>query len=140
MNFRSNRQRKAVMASLRNRARIMVGDGKLPNKYFVGVSNDYEVYDKKNDETTSPFEKSKCLKPKFDIVHEDDDYDVAVDTAENNLGKMQGKGLKAFPATSVTVEDRLSGEVYKKSIGGYGYGDNKFSKEQEAKLKSKKGN
>ena len=124
--FKNSRQRKAAIALLRSRAQQMVGDGKFPNKYFVSVSNEYEVYDKrKNVVVYKP-----CGRIQFDVVSEYDDVNTAIEDAEAKLGKVVGI-KKLFPALMVRVEDRLSGEVFRHSISGLPQRDTKFSEEKE---------
>jgi hypothetical protein len=123
-----------MFAKMSQRARMMVGDGKFPNKYFVSVSNDYESYNKKENAVVY----KSAGKPRYELVAEYDNANVAIEDAESRLGKVVGSGRKEFPALSVVVEDRITGEVFRHSVTGRPMRDTSFSEKKEYEAMKKK--
>jgi hypothetical protein len=92
-------------------AQQMVGDGKKPNKFFVTISNGYSyVHGGDIDyigDIIKDFE-SKFLK--YETVAVFDTLRDAIDEAEGYFNTDVGR----FRVNTVTVEDRLFGEVWRK--------------------------
>ena len=86
-----------------------VGDGKLPNKYFLSIGNYYKFFNKERDidpeDLDSSFLKCKCIG-----VY--NSYEAAKDKA---LSIEFGEKVKGIVVNSLCIEDRLSGEVYSKT-------------------------
>lgn len=115
-------------------ARMMVADGKTPNKYWVSVGEDYYYF---NDETggldwvsdkyTGYKFKGKTLKM-FNTFEEAKEYADSIALNE----KIDGVKVK-----NISIEDRLSGQVYEKTQqeegGVFESSDIKFTKETEQK-------
>ncbi len=150
MVFKSDKQRKKVMAMLRggtksavnpqivknkfkklsieNQARVQVGDGKTPNKYFVTISNDFEIFIKKQGMIESASEVMK-FKAKGKAIKVFNNFNDAKDFAESiNLGVKSNN----FSINSVFIEDRLSGQVFVRNFTD-SREDIKFTQEQEKK-------
>ena len=99
-----------------------IGDGKLPNKYWVCQSND--VYEK----VDGVLEWRENAQPESEVIGIYNTYTEAMD-AVNTRGNM----------TNVTVEDRITGELFSKIMEvcpccknerWYNYEDVKFTNEK----------
>jgi hypothetical protein len=93
----------------------IIGDGKLPNKYFVSISNDYmylhdvNMLDWIGDLIPSFKSKSKTFETPFMT------YERAKQFADSfALGEKAGG--TDFHVNRVNIEDRLSGELYERTI------------------------
>ena len=98
-------------ADLESDARTMVGDGQLPNKYFVSVSNDYNIMVTSGEMEgiegyLKGFKSQGRTVARFDTYNEAKEF---VDTIA--LGSKDANTT----VIRVTIEDRLSGEVYEKT-------------------------
>jgi hypothetical protein len=110
---------------------VQIGDGKTPNKYWVSVSSDYYIEDKKNrtldwasDSKFSPAVQGKTLKT-FSTYEEAKAYADSIPLES----KVQG-----VEANTVSVEDRLTGQVYERSVGTQPHEDIMFTKDKEKEL------
>ena len=138
MRFKNDRQRKAVMAKIKNindRARLMIGDGKTPNKYFVSLTNDMEALKGNEIISTDDYKGAKRFISKIDGEY--DNYIKARREASEKLGAIEDFGEIKAPVTQVIIEDRLSGEVYRETEKGSKIEDIGFSRETEKKRKVK---
>jgi hypothetical protein len=88
---------------------LQIGDGKLPNKYWVSISNDYyyfnpEVhgYDWISDLKLFPVQsRTIAVFPTFDEAIKFIDNNLVLGGREDNIN-----------VNSISIEDRISGEVY----------------------------
>jgi len=107
-----------------------IGDGKTPNKYWVSVSSDYYLYDPK--ENFSDWASSvKGIKTEGKTVKVFNTYEEAkrfTDSIE------LGSKLSGVEVNTVSIEDRLSGQVHERSLGANVIEDLKFTKEKEKEL------
>ena len=132
--MKRSRLKRGSSSSKRQRLKIptvQIGDGKTPNKYWVSVSSDYYIEDKKertlnwaSDSKFAPAVKGKTLKV-FRTYEEAKAYADSIELES----KVQG-----VEANTVTVEDRLSGQVYERSVGTRPTEDIKFTKDREREL------
>jgi len=125
---KSSRARSTRMTKL---AAAQIGDGKTPNKYWVSVASDYYLYDPKEG-TLDWASDLKKFKVAGKTLKQFDSYEEAKKFADSiELGsKMNG-----VVANTISIEDRLSGQVYERSIGGHQTVDDiGFTKKQEKKL------
>ena len=108
-----------------------MGDGKTPNKYWVSVSSDYYIHDVREN-TLDWASDVKGIKTAEKMMKQFDNYEEAKGYADSiELGSK----VDGVEANTVSVNDRLSGEVYERSVGGLGIGEQiKFTIEQEKKL------
>lgn len=90
----------------------IIGDGKLPNKYFLFVSNDYSyIHDKGEDGIVVDWigDLIKGFESKGDFIGMFDSYKEAKEKAEEfYLGMHYG----GYTINRITIEDRLSGELF----------------------------
>jgi len=89
-----------------------IGDGKLPNKYWVSISEDYYYY--KNDEEGGVWTWLGDLglfKPKGKTVALFDTYKEAREFVEDIPFDY---GHEEIHVNSIFIEDRLSGQVFEK--------------------------
>jgi hypothetical protein len=109
---------------------VQIGDGKTPNKYWVSVTSDYYIHDPK--EGSLDWASSvKGIKTAGKTLRQFDTYEEAKSYA-NSIEL--GSKVEGVEANTVSVEDRLSGQVYERSIGGHADESVKFTMEQEKKL------
>lgn len=89
--------------------RNLIGDGKIPNRYFVSISNDYYYFNSK----VGGFDwisDLKLFKVKSKIIKNFATYKQAINFIDNDLYLgMEYGGIKV---QSIFIEDRLSGELY----------------------------
>jgi hypothetical protein len=88
-----------------------VGDGKLPNKYWVSVSNDYYYYNAEENVSEWIGDVIRDFKSKgetIDIAF--NTYDDAKKYIEDNF--YIDMKYKDYTINRITIEDRLSGELY----------------------------
>jgi hypothetical protein len=85
----------------------IIADGKLPNKYFVSISEDYYIYNEEENSLNWISEQISSFKPKyltiksFNTYREAKEYAYDIFDSEINI-----------KVNSVSVEDRLSGQVF----------------------------
>jgi hypothetical protein len=107
-----------------------IGDGKTPNKYWVSVASDYYIYDPK-EHTLDWASGVKGIKTAGKRMKQFDNYEEAKGYADSiELGSK----VDGVEANTVSVDDRLSGQVYERSIGGHVDESIKFTMEEEKKL------
>lgn len=107
---------KEKLSKVERSARNMVGDGKLPNKYFVSVSSDY-MYQHNDKDGVS------CLDWVGDILKDFQSKSATIATfktyaeAKNYCYELLCLGFKMedFTVNTITIEDRISGQVYEKT-------------------------
>jgi len=132
-NRKAGISRKTKVMSIESQARYMVGDGKTPNKYFVTISEDYNII-KPNSNTLVPVsEVFKDFKPKGKTIKVFDSYSQAREYSDNFLlGRSKEDGIRV---NSVYIEDRLSGQVFSADIQDTeGFSYIKLTQDQEKKL------
>jgi hypothetical protein len=92
-------------------AREILGDGKLPNKYFLSLSNDYLYYDGESSNWIGDLIKN--FRSKGGTIAVFDTYAEAKEAADGySLGNIMTELGMSFTVNRVTIEDRLSGELY----------------------------
>lgn len=97
-------------------AREMIGDGKLPNWYFVSWSNDFYICEDGVCDWASDTQKFKV---------KGDTYPISYGTFGEALAKAEEfiSGMPDVPRedtfNSVIIEDRLSGQVFDCTIHAY---------------------
>lgn len=126
----SKKGSKARSTRMRKQAVYQIADGKTPNKYWVSVSSDYYVEDLK-DRFLDWASSVKGITVKNKILKRFDTYEEAKRFADSIT--LQSK-VNSIEANTISVEDRLSGQVYERSLGGHSVEDIKFTMEQEKKL------
>jgi hypothetical protein len=115
---------------LESAASAQIGDGKAPNKYWVSVSSDYYVHDLKENMLDWASDV-KGVKVDGKTLRQFDTYEEAKSYADSiELG---GK-VHGIEANTVSVEDRFTGQVYERSLGGHVHEDIDFTIAQEKKL------
>lgn len=119
----------------------LIGDGKLPNRYWVSISNDYSyIHDGSvdwiGDIIPSFKSKGKTFPNGFDT------YKLAKSFADFALGLR----VDGITVNRINIEDRLTGELYEKTMifdpeTGISVEDERedisFSVKREAELKTK---
>ena len=87
-----------------------IGDGKLPNKFWVSISEDYMYFDS---ETGSWNWISDVIdfKPKGETIKVFDSYVEARDFVDCNLF-LGSEYCYGMFVNCVTIEDRITGQVY----------------------------
>ena len=86
-----------------------IGDGKLPNHYWVSIANDYAYYNPET-QTQEWIGELKLFKSAGKIVAVFDTYKAARAYAEDEIGL--GMVVDDIRVNQITIEDRISGEVY----------------------------
>ncbi len=86
-----------------------IGDGKLPNRYWVSIFNDYYYYNKEN-EVFDWISEKEMFEVKAKTIQVFNTYQAAKEFAENEL--CLGITEDGFTVNGITIEDRLSGKVY----------------------------
>jgi hypothetical protein len=119
MNITYNKEGNNMKRSIEEMARDMIGDGKTPNKYWVSVSNDY-AYNHIDEEGVS------CIDYIGDIVEGWEEkysrgamvgmFSSHEDALECANGFYIGQEYNGFTINRITIEDRLSGEVYESEL------------------------
>ena len=121
-----------------------VGDGKLPNKYFVSLS-DSELICKKDSEGVTNCDWDVNTGSKGGTVAVADTYQEAKDFLKS-IGIEEDVNVKGsiFSVTSKTIEDRFSGELASEVVENFTRTvtdretlfceDTKFSEDQMSKL------
>lgn len=100
--------------NIQESARKQIGDNKLPNKYWVSVSNDYGYYDSENNVVEWAGDFIKGFKSTGGTVAVFKTYAEAKKyIAENFQLGMLDPVHGAI--NRIAIEDRLSGEVYEES-------------------------
>ena len=108
-------------SNVKQMASEMVGDGKLPNKYFVFENYEFYVMEKPGrmdwagdagfkfaeGESETSLDKPRM----FDTYAEAKDYADSVELFEPEID-IKKKIVETNQAHSITIEDRLSGELY----------------------------
>ena len=94
-----------------DKARNMVGDEKLPNRFFVSISNDYgQTKDGCIDWIGDLIKDFKSFGGTVEMYN---DYEEAKEAARGYFGAKQTDGEgNLFHVNRATVEDRLSGQVF----------------------------
>ena len=115
-----------------------IGDGKTPNKYWVSITNDY-IYYNKDSEVFDWISDLKLFDVKSDTLAQFETYEEAL----NYCGEFYlGEEFKGITVNTITIEDRLSGELccrqYEFSpengmLREYSHEDTRFTKEALAK-------
>jgi hypothetical protein len=95
------------MKNVKKMAQEMVGDGKIPNKYFVSIHDDYLYYDKETDCWESASERDG---------RESQGKTLAAFSTYAGARKLfesipLGELYKGILVRGKTIEDRLSGEL-----------------------------
>lgn len=108
----------------------MIGDGKTPNKYWVSVSSDYYIQDPKEGSLDWASDV-KGIDAKGKTLKRFDTYEQA--RAYANTIELESK-IQGIEVNTVQIEDRLTGQVAERSIGGHAYEDIKFTIEREKEL------
>jgi hypothetical protein len=85
-----------------------IGDGKLPNRYWLGISNDYYYYNKEINGMDWISDLNK-FEVKSNTIAVFDTYKAAKQAAGEIPVGIVIDGIKA---NSIFIEDRLSGELY----------------------------
>jgi len=96
-------------SKVKKMARDMVGDGKTPNKYFLSISNDYDVLE--GSEIYGADEVLKKFKSQGKMIDVYDSYSTAKAEADSFV---LGKKSNGVLVRRVTIEDRISGVVYER--------------------------
>jgi hypothetical protein len=111
-------------------ARKIVGDGKLPNKYFLSLSNDYLYFDGESSnwigDLIKSFESKGGTIAVFNSYAEAKKYAESVTLGEK--GQFEGK---IFNVNRVTIEDRLTGELYERTKTFFPETGNSIEEEHE---------
>ncbi len=94
-----------------NQERKQVGDGNLPNKYFVSVSNDYYYYDKETDCMEWAGERDPDFKSEGGAIRVFNTYQKA-----REFVSTIGDYFKNIEVKSITIEDRLTGQVFERTL------------------------
>ena len=93
-------------------ARNMVGDGKLPNKYFVSINNSYLYYSEES-EALEGINDAIQFTEKGGTIAMFDTYQKARDFIEANY--YLGMETDDFTVNTIEIEDRLSGQIYEQT-------------------------
>lgn len=110
---------------------VQIGDGKTPNKYWVSVSSDYYIEDPKEG-SLDWVSDVKGIKVKGKTLKQFDSYEEAKQFANSIKLRQKVNGIEV---NTISIDDRLSGEIYERSLGGHGGGEQlDFTKKQEKKL------
>jgi len=89
-----------------------IGDGKLPNKFYVSVHEDYLFLEKEKDyEYWTWLSDAIDFKPKGGVVAVFDNYPEAINYAVN----MASFNVD-YQANTITIEDRITGELYNDTL------------------------
>jgi len=91
----------------------MVGDGKLPNYYWVSVSNDY-YYSNEEGDVSWVGDVLRGFKSKGKTIAVFDTYKQAKEYVETEL-YLGMKSDDGITINHITIEDRISGELYQHS-------------------------
>ncbi len=94
-----------------NQARKQVGDGKLPNRYFVSVSNDYYYYNKETDCSEWAGERDPDFKSEGGTIRVFNTYAAAC-----KFVATIGDYSENIEVKTITIEDRLSGQIFERSL------------------------
>ncbi len=89
-----------------------IGDGKLPNKYWVSVSNDYYYFNTEN----GAFDwigDLKLFKSEGKTIAKFNTYQEASEYIDEQL--YLGMEYDGMTVNNISIEDRLSGEVYQQT-------------------------
>jgi len=86
-----------------------VGDGKLPNKYWVSICNDYYYFNKEND-VWDWIGDLDLFESEGKTIKAFTTFKGALNWIEENL--YLGMDYDGIKINTITIEDRLSGEVY----------------------------
>jgi len=84
----------------------VIGDGKLPNKYSVSISNDF--YISKEGGYLEGYEEESFKSKGFTA----EVYDTYSEAKEQAGYYSIGEQVKDFTVNRITIEDRISGELY----------------------------
>ena len=104
--------RELVKADAAADAVKMVGDGQLPNKYFVSINTGYYILGPEGLDWIDdhlPLMKDKQQSKTLEAF---DSYAEAKELAESFA---LGDKAEGITVNSITIEDRISGEVYHKT-------------------------
>lgn len=110
-------------------AKYEVGDGKTPNKYFVTISDDYQILKPGTNELVSV----------NDLFGRQGDYKTAAvfdnykDAKKYVENIIFGRKFDGIEVNSVQIEDRLSGQLYTNDKNHEKYEDLHFSINEEKK-------
>lgn len=91
-----------------------IGDGKLPNKYWVSVSNDYYVCKDGVCDWASEYE---LIDTRAKTIAKFDTYRAAMRFIERNL--YPGATREGIRVNNIDIEDRLSGNIYQQTYYFY---------------------
>jgi hypothetical protein len=91
-------------------AQTHIGDSKLPNHYWISVSNDYYYYNNEA-EAFDWISDHKLFNTKSELIAVFDTYHEAREYINENL-YLGMKYDDNFTINSIFIEDRLSGEVF----------------------------
>jgi len=100
---------------IRRITRPMIGDGKLPNKYWVSYHNDFLICDKGHCDWAS--EKIKFKSEGTTIKKPFNTFKEALEYIDRNV--FINPEPKKEGVNTITIEDRLSGEVWEQFIYAY---------------------
>lgn len=85
-----------------------IGDNKLPNKYWVSICEDYYIVE---DSSLNWISEKNFFKPKYKELGIFKTYTEAKELAENII---LGNGSYGLIANVVTIEDRITGQLYER--------------------------
>lgn len=94
-----------------NQARKQIGDGKLPNRYFVSISNDYHYYNKETESPEWAGERDPNFKSEGGTIRVFNTYAKA-----REFVSTIGDYFENIEIKTITIEDRLSGQVFERSL------------------------
>ena len=92
-----------------------IGDGKLPNKYWVYVNNDFYICKNGMCDWASD---TKKFKVNVGIVAKYNTYEEAKSKAQYLEGELT-PNLDDNRFNTITIEDRISGQIYETSLYAY---------------------
>lgn len=110
-------------------AKYEIGDGKIPNKYFVTISDDYQILHPKTNELKSVNEVFG-IDGKYKTIKVFDTYKEAKNYAENIY---TGTKIDGIEVNSIEIEDRLSGQLYINDKNNNKYENLNFTIDEEKK-------
>jgi hypothetical protein len=105
--------------SIEEMARDMIGDGKTPNKYWVSVSSDY-AYNHIDEDGVSCIDYIGDIVKGWETKYSKGEMVGMFSNYEDALGCANsfyiGQKYNGFTINRITIEDRLSGEVYESEL------------------------
>jgi hypothetical protein len=115
---------------MRKVATAQIGDGKTPNKYWVSITDDYYVHDPR-ERLYEMASEVKGIKTKGKTVKVFKTYEEAKAYADSI--ELRSDVIDGIEVNTVNIEDRLTGQVYERSLDMTPQEDISFTIKEEKK-------